>query len=466
MENKTTAEALKEKLFYTPVHAAAKLPAAEIAAADSFCEGYMRFLDAAKTEREAVNEALLLARANGFCRYEPGTYYPPGSKIYYNNRGKALVPAVVGRRGLSEGAKISAAHIDSPRLDLKPSPLYEDSDLALMKTHYYGGIKKYQWTTVPLALHGVMVKRDGAAVTVTVGEDDGDPKFVVTDLLVHLSAEQMKAPLSEGVKAEDLNILVGSRPFDSTEAGQSVKLNILNLLYEKYGVTEEDFLSAELEAVPAAKACDIGFDRSMVGAYGQDDRVCAYAALMALLDAEEPENTAVCVLADKEEIGSEGNTGMASDFLAYFIADLAKSEGLEGRTVLSGSDALSADVTSAFDPTYATAFDKTNVSFLNRGVVIKKYTGARGKSSASDASAEIVGRLRKRLNDAGICWQGGEMGRVDLGGGGTVAKFIAALDVDVVDMGVPLLSMHAPFEVVSKLDVYSTYRAILEFYKD
>ena len=461
----TAAKELKEKLFYQPDHAAKRMTKEEIAEADSFCEGYMRFLDAAKTEREAVREALQLAKANGFRKYEPGVYYPPGSKIYYNNRGKALILAVTGTLGLSQGARITASHIDSPRLDLKPNPLYEDGGLALLKTHYYGGIKKYQWTTIPLALHGVMLRRDGSSVSVNIGEDEGDPKFVISDLLIHLSAEQMKKPLSEGVAAEDLNILVGSRPFDKSEEAQNVKLNVLNILYEKYGVTEEDFLSAELEAVPAMQACDLGFDRSMIGSYGHDDRVCAYTSLMALLDTDEPERTAICVLADKEETGSQGNTGMDSAFLSYFITDMAKSEGLEGYAVLSMSEALSTDVNAAYDPTYWKSFDKNNVSYLNRGVVIKKYTGARGKSNASDARAELVGKVRKMLNDADVCWQAGEMGRVDLGGGGTVARFIAAHNADVVDMGVPLLSMHAPFEIVAKLDVYEAYRAVYEFCK-
>ena len=464
-EGSSSAKELKEKLFYQPTHAAQRMNAEEIAEADSFCEGYMRFLDAAKTEREAVNEALALAKANGFRRYEPGAYYPPGSKIYCENRGKALILAVTGTLGLSQGARITASHIDSPRLDLKPNPLYEDGGLALLKTHYYGGIKKYQWTAIPLALHGVMLRRDGSSVTVNIGEDPGDPKFVISDLLIHLSAEQMKKPLSEGVGAEDLNVLVGSRPFDKSDEAQNVKLNVLHILYEKYGVTEEDFLSAELEVVPAAKADDIGFDRSMIGAYGHDDRVCAYTALMALLDAEEPEYTAVCVLADKEETGSQGNTGMDSAFLANFISDLAESEGLKGRSVLSMSEALSTDVNSAYDPTYWKSFEKNNSSYLNRGVVLKKYTGSRGKSAASDARAELVGKLRRLLNDAGIHWQMGEIGRVDLGGGGTVAKYIAALDVDVVDMCVPILSMHAPYEVAAKLDVFAAYRAVLAFYE-
>ena len=465
MEEETGAAALKKQLFYEPKHAAKRMPKGEQLEADSFCEGYMRFLDLAKTEREAVSEVLLTARANGFRKFEEGVYYPPGSKIWYNNRGKAVILAVTGRLGLTEGARIAAAHIDSPRLDLKPNPLYEEAELALFKTHYYGGIKKYQWTVVPLALHGVVTLRDGTAVTVNVGESDDDPKFLISDLLVHIAADQMKGSLAEGIAAEDLNVLVGSRPFDSSEEAQNVKLNVLHLLFEKYGMTEEDFLSAELELVPAAKACDIGFDRSMIGAYGQDDRVCAYTALMALLDCDEPEHTTVCVLTDKEETGSQGNTGLSSSYFADFLAALAKAEGLEPAAVFAASSALSTDVNSAYDPTYYKSFDKRNASFLNRGVVIKKYTGSRGKSNASDASAELVGSVRRLLSDAGVPWQAGEIGRVDLGGGGTVARFLAAHNLDVLDLGVPLLSMHAPFEVTAKLDVYAAYRACLEFYK-
>ena len=465
MEN-LTAKELKEKLFYQPKHAAAALSDEERAAAGSFCEGYAEFLDAAKTERESVEEAVKLAEANGFVPYVSGRRYAPGDKVYRNNRGKALILAVIGEKGVSEGARITASHIDSPRLDLKPNPLYEDHEQALLKTHYYGGIKKYQWTTIPLALHGVMVKTDGTVIKVRVGEEPDDPKFVITDLLIHLAADQMKATLAEGVKAESLNVLVGSLPFDKTEEAQNVKLNLLHILYQKYNVTETDFLSAELEVVPAFKACDIGFDRSMIGAYGQDDRVCAYTALMAILDTETPEKTAVCALADKEEIGSTGNTGMDSAFLAYFIADLAAAEGLTARDVLSKSEALSTDVNSAFDPNYPEVFEANNSSFINRGVVLKKYTGARGKSAASDASAELMGKVRGMLEAGGVPWQTGEIGKVDVGGGGTVAKYLAQFNIDVVDMGVPLLSMHAPFEVTAKLDVYAAYRACVEFYKN
>ena len=463
-EELNRAEQLKKELFMKPVNAAKACADGQIKEADNFCEGYMSFLDAAKTEREAVEEAVELARANGFIEFRKGEKYAPGERVYYNNRGKSLILAVIGRKDLSEGVHITAAHIDSPRLDLKPNPLYEDSELAYFKTHYYGGIKKYQWTVTPLSLHGVIVKKDGETVKVKVGEDDGDPKFVITDLLPHLAANQMKSTMAEGVKGENLNVLIGSRPFDDTDAAENVKLNIMNILFEKYGINEADFLSAELEVVPAFKACDIGFDRSMIGAYGHDDRVCAYPALMALIDAEAPEHTAVCVLADKEEIGSVGNTGLDSSFLNYFICDLAEASGLDGRDVLTRSKCLSADVNAAFDPIYAEVSEKRNASFVNRGVVITKYTGSRGKGGTSDASAEFMAEVRAMLDGNHVVWQTGELGKVDEGGGGTVAKYIAGLNVDTVDLGVPVLSMHAPFEVVSKLDVYMTYKACFAFY--
>jgi len=459
------AKELKEKLCYEAPHASKKMSAEEKDAADSFSEGYMSFLDASKTEREAVKRAVELAVMNGFSEYDPNEIYAAGSKVYYNNRNKSIILAVTGQKGLKEGARIIAAHIDSPRLDLRPNPLYETDGEALFKTHYYGGIKKYQWTVIPLALHGVIVKKDGETVTVTVGESDDDPKFVITDLLPHLAAKQMTSTLAEGIKGEDLNVLVGSRPFDGSDEAQNIKLNILNILYERYGVTEEDFLSAELEIVPAFKACDIGFDRSMIGAYGHDDRVCAYPALMALLDTDAPVHTTLCVLTDKEEIGSEGNTGLNSSYMSFFIKALAKKEGLDGENVLSLSKCLSADVNAAFDPDFPDVFEKSNSSFINKGVVITKYTGSRGKGGSSDASAEFMAEVRALLDGANVCWQTGELGRLDAGGGGTVAKYVASHNIEVVDVGVPVLSMHAPFEVVAKYDVYSAYRAFFEFYK-
>ena len=463
-EEKTKAELLKEKLFIKKEHTSAVIGEKGNAEADSFSEGYMSYLDASKTEREAVETALEMAKAGGFTEFDKSVRYPAGSKVYVNNRGKSLILAVIGHKDIKEGVSIAAAHVDSPRLDLKPNPLYEDSDIAYFKTHYYGGIKKYQWTAIPLALHGVIIKADGETVRVNVGEDAADPKFVITDLLPHLAGNQMRSTMAEGIKGEALNIVIGSRPFDNTEGAEAVKLNILNILFEKYGITEADFLSAELEAVPAFSACDIGFDRSLIGSYGHDDRVCAYPALMAALDCEDPDYTCVTVLTDKEETGSEGNTGLDSKYLEYFICDLAAIYGAEGRDVLSASKCLSADVNAAFDPNFPEVFERRNTSFINQGVCITKYTGARGKGGTSDASAEFMGEIRRLLDSEGICWQTGELGKIDEGGGGTVAKYIAHLNVDVVDLGVPVLSMHAPFEVVSKTDVYMAYRAFLSFF--
>jgi len=463
-ENKSEAKLLKEKLFMDPKHAALKMSKEELKKALDFSENYKTFLDDAKIEREAVAASVKLLEEKGYRPFELGKIYAPGDKVYAVNRGKALLAAVIGTEPIENGVRIAAAHIDSPRLDLKPRPVYEDSELALFKTHYYGGIKKYQWTAIPLALHGVIIDKNDRVIEVSVGEGESDPVFCVTDLLPHLATDQMKRSLADGVRGEELNVLVGSLPFKEDDISEKVKLNLLNILFEKYDVTEADFLSAELEVVPAFKARDIGFDRSMVGAYGHDDRVCAYTALKAILDADTPAKTSVLVLADKEETGSDGNTGMKSAFLRYFIADLAKPYGVEGRTVLSNSECLSADVNAAFDPTFPEVAERRNTAYLNYGVVITKYTGARGKSGTSDASAEFAGRVRNLLDKTGVIWQTGELGKVDQGGGGTVAAYIANLNVDVIDLGVPVLSMHAPFEVVSKIDVYMAYRAFYEFF--
>lgn len=460
-----TVEELKNELFYKPKHAVNLVTEDEVAKADEFCEGYKKFLDEAKTEREATEKVKADAINLGFEEFVAGKEYKSGDKIYFVNRGKSIILAVIGEKSLKEGVKIAAAHIDSPRLDLKPNPLYESDELALFKTHYYGGIKKYQWVAIPLALHGVIIKADGSKVEVKIGEEQGEPKFVISDILPHLGAEQGKRTLSEGIQGEELNVIVGSRPFKSDEGSELVKLNILKLLNEKYGIKEADFLSAELEVVPAFKSDDIGFDRGLIGSYGHDDRVCAYPAAMAAFNVENPQYTAITVLTDKEETGSDGNTGLQSDYLKNFIAYLAKAQGLEVYEVLSKSECLSADVNSAYDPTFNSVFEKNNTSYLNKGVVITKYTGARGKGGTSDASAEYMGKIRRLLDEDGVVWQIGELGKVDAGGGGTVAKYIANMDVDVVDLGVPVLSMHAPYEVVSKLDVYMAYRAFLKFFK-
>lgn len=465
-KEKSRAEELKEKLFYNPKHASEVISQEETDKADAFCEEYKNFLNKAKTEREAVVYVLEKAKKNGFVEFDRAKKYNAGDKVYYNNRGKSIILAVIGKKGLESGIRLSAAHIDSPRLDMKQNPLYEDTEIAYFKTHYYGGVKKYQWTAIPLSLHGVIVKRDGTKAYVNVGEDDNDPKFVVTDLLPHLAAEQMKRTLADGIRGEELNVLIGSRPFKDDEASEKVKLNIMNILFEKYGIIESDFLSAELEAVPAFKSCDIGFDRSMIGSYGHDDRVCAYPAAEAIFNIENPEYTAITVLTDKEEIGSDGNTGLNSSYLKYFVADLANTQGVNYHTVLSNTHCLSADVNAAFDPTFPDVSERRNASYINKGVVITKYTGSRGKAGTSDASAEYMGKIRSMLDGAEVVWQSGELGKVDAGGGGTVAMYLAALDIDVVDLGVPVLSMHAPFEVVSKLDVYMAYRAFKTFFEE
>lgn len=465
-EKKSAAKELKEKLFAKRKNGLFRMSEEELAKCDSFCEEYKKFLDNAKTEREAVKTAISLLENRGFKEFKQGMKLSAGDKIYRNNRGKAILTAVIGSEPISDGVRLCAAHIDSPRLDLKQNPVYEDNEIALFKTHYYGGIKKYQWTAIPLSLHGVIVKSDGSEVTVNIGEDDCDPVFCVTDLLPHLATEQMKRNLAQGIKGEELNIIIGSRPFRDDEASEAVKLNILNILYEKYGVTESDFISAELEAVPTFKAKDIGFDRSMIGAYGHDDRVCAYTALAAALDCENPKHTAVTVLTDKEETGSDGNTGLCSAYLKYFIADLAENLGTNARTVLSASQCLSADVNAAFDPTFPEVNDRNNCAYINKGVCVTKFTGARGKSGTSDASAEFVGRVRNLLDGENVVWQTGELGKVDMGGGGTVAAYIANLNVDTIDVGVPVLSMHAPFEIVSKIDVFMAYRAFSVFIAD
>ena len=461
-EKKTAAEAL----LYAPENGCARISAEEAARCAAYCEDYKRFLDDGKTERECAAEAVRLAEQAGFRAYVRGETLQPGDKIYRVNRGKSVFLAVIGSEGLAQGVQIGGAHIDAPRLDLKPSPLYEDSELAYLKTHYYGGIRKYQWVAVPLELHGVVALKSGEVVEVCIGRDAGDPRLVIEDLLPHLGAEQSKKPLGEAIPAESLNILVGSRPLSDVEK-DAVKVNVLSILHEKYGITEEDFISAELCAVPAYQATDIGLDRSMIGAYGQDDRVCAYAALRAILDIDRPKKTAVCLLVDKEEIGSMGVSGMQSAAFDTFIADLCAScGGVDREICYERSFCLSADVTAAYDPNFSEAYEKRNSARLNYGVGLCKYTGARGKSGASDASAEVVARARRMLDDAGALWQMAELGKVDYGGGGTIAQYMANRNIDTLDAGVPVLAMHAPFETVSKLDCYMTYKAMRALYEE
>jgi aspartyl aminopeptidase len=459
IKEKTPAEERRAALLYQPGSGFDRLPPEEESTLNAYCEAYKKFLSSCKTERECSDYTVALAQAKGFRPYTRGQALKAGDKVYLANRGKAVLLAVLGRKGLEEGANLCAAHIDSPRLDLKPNPLYEDSELAFLKTHYYGGLRKYQWVTIPLELHGVVVLKSGEMVNVSIGGAPGDPVFTVDDLLPHLGGEQSKKPLSEGISGEQLNILVGSRPFPNDQGADRVKLAVLDLLNQKYGMVEEDFISAELSAVPAFRVSDVGFDRSLLGGYGQDDRVCAYAALAALLEQELPARTAVCVLADKEEIGSMGVTGMQSHAFDHFMEDLCAAQNVPLRTCFENSFCLSADVTAAFDPNFADVYEKRNSARLNYGVGLCKYTGARGKSGASDAAAELVGYARRVLDKAGVIWQMAELGKVDAGGGGTVALYMANRNIDTLDAGVPVLSMHSPYETVSKLDCYMTYKA-------
>ena len=459
------AKEWKEKVLYSPKNGYDRITEARRRDMEDYCKGYKAYLDAGKTERECVAEAIRQAKEQGFQPYERGMALAPGDKVYLSNRGKMLLLAVIGRKSLAEGARITAAHIDSPRLDLKPNPLYEDSELAYLKTHYYGGIRKYQWVTIPLELHGVVALKDGSTVKVSIGGGADDPQFTIDDLLPHLGAEQSKKPLGEAIPGESLNLLIGSRPFAGDEGSDRVKLAVLDLLNQKYGITEEDFISAELSAVPAFKAMDIGFDRSLIGAYGHDDRVCGFACLAAALALGTPDKTAICMLADKEEIGSQGVTGMKSAAFDTFVSDLCDAQRVPLKACYEKSFCLSTDVTAAFDPNFAEVYEKRNSARVNYGVGLCKYTGARGKSGASDASAEVVGYVRKVLDEANVVWQMAELGKVDAGGGGTVACFMAERDIDTIDAGVPVLSMHAPFETVSKLDCFMTYKGIKAFYE-
>lgn len=457
---------LKKMLFNEKKNGYDFLDEDELETCYDFCEGYKGFLAENKTEREFAQSVLELAQGEKFVEFDKfGAPLQPGEKVYYFNRGKSIILCVKGRRPVSEGVRISAAHIDSPRLDLKQCPVYEQEGVGYFKTHYYGGIKKYQWTALPLSLHGKICKADGSEITVKIGEEPGEPKFCITDILPHLCGEQMARKTNEIVKGEELNVLIGSRPFKDDDESERIKLYLLKLLNDKYGIVEQDFLSAELELVPALSVDDIGFDRSMIGGYGHDDKVCSYPAMQAIFSIEgAPEYTAITVLTDKEETGSDGNTGLRSSYLKYFIEDLARLEGCEGRDVLSNSKCLSADVNAAYDPTWSFAYEKNNASFINKGVCVTKFTGARGKGDTSDASAEYCGWVRRLLDQNHVLWQTGELGKVDGGGGGTVAMYIANMDVDTIDVGVPVLSMHAPYEVVSKIDVYSAYKAFLTFF--
>lgn len=457
-------KALREQLLRSAENGYDRISDADLAAMEDYCALYKDYLNKGKTERECAAHSAALAEEKGFTAYRRGMALKPGDKVYRLNRGKGIMLAVIGRESLQKGTNIAAAHIDSPRLDLKPNPLYEDGEMAYFKTHYYGGIRKYQWVTIPLQLRGTAVLKNGETVRVVLGEGD-DPRFVITDLLPHLGAEQGKKPLNEAIPGENLNLLLGSRPLGDTEDKDRFKLQAMKLLHDKYGIVEEDFISAELEVVPAADAVDIGLDRSLIGAYGHDDRVCGFAALQGILDIETPNKTAVCVLTDKEEIGSMGVTGMQSAAFDTFMEDLCEAQGVALRECYENSFCLSADVTAAYDPNFSEVFEKRNSARVNYGIGLCKYTGARGKSGASDADAETVAYIRRVFDDASVIWQMSELGKIDAGGGGTVAQFMANRNIVTLDAGVPVLSMHAPFEVVAKLDCYMTYKGCKAIYE-
>jgi len=461
--NNETINAKKEELFFKSKNIYSALPEEEFEKIEEYSKGYKAYLDSSKTEREAVDSAILLAEAEGYKPYTFGMPLKAGDKLYYNNRGKALILFVIGKKPVTDGIRISASHVDAPRIDLKQHPLYEDSGMGFFKTHYYGGIKKYQWTAIPLALHGVVTKADGTTVTIKIGDDAEDPVFYINDLLPHLAKDQVSRSLGEGISGETLNILVGSRPFAKGETGEEIKLGVLSILNEKYGITEADFISAELSIVPAYNARDIGFDRSLIGSYGHDDRVCAYPSLTALFEAGEPDNTCMVILADKEEVGSIGNSGMQCRIMSDIIDEIAAAFGADANVVRANSKCLSADVGAAFDPNFGEVYERRNSCFINNGVVLTKYTGSRGKSGSNDASAEFVGEMRNLFNKAGIVWQTAELGKVDQGGGGTVALYIAEENIEVVDLGVAVISMHAPYEVISKADVYMAHKALSAF---
>ena len=436
----------------------------ELAEIQAYSEGYKSFLNNSKTEREAVVSGIALVKANGYREYHLGDKIKPGDKLYYNNRGKGLFILRAGTADLAKnGVRILVAHVDCPRLDLKQVPLYEKADMAFLKTHYYGGIKKYQWLTIPLALHGVVALKDGRVVNICVGEEEGEPYFYITDLLPHLSQEQVTKTIADGFPAENLNILVGGIPARD-EDKDAVKAGVLKILHDKYGITEEDLLSAEIEAVPAAKANDVGFDRAFIGGYGHDDRVCTYPEITATIQGGT-DQTVLTILADKEEIGSEGNTGMQCTLIRDILDEIAKNYEVNPAVMRANSKCLSADVTAGFDPDFASAFEEKNASMMSHGVSMNKFTGSRGKSGSNDASAEYVGYLRGVFERESVIWQTSELGRVDLGGGGTVAKFIASINIDTVDVGVPVLSMHAPYELISKADIWSAHKAFSAFIK-
>lgn len=465
MSEKTAGQKKQEELSYKKKNYFETASPAERKEMFDYAEGYKVFLDKGKTEREACDFVVNAAKEKGFTEYRFGDKLKKGDKKYFVNRGKSVVIFRIGTENVEEdGLRIIASHIDAPRVDIKQNPLYEEGNMCFLKTHYYGGIKKYQWTAIPLALHGAVVLKDGRKIDISIGEDEGDPVFCINDILPHLGREQMAGPAGKIIEGEQLNVLVGGLPYDDKEVNDKIKLTVLSVLNEKYGMCEEDFLSSELCAVPAFRARDIGVDRSLIGAYGHDDRVCAYPALTAVLD-NDSRHTVLSMLVDKEEIGSEGTTGIQSKVYEDLMEEISVALGANFRKVRANSKCLSSDVTAAYDPNFPSVFEKMNSAMLSCGTCMSKFTGAGGKSSSNDASAEFVGEIRKAFASEGVVWQTAELGKVDAGGGGTVAKFVAKLNIDTVDLGVPVVSMHAPFEVVSKADLFSNYKAFLAFLK-
>lgn len=457
-----SAKELQKELTFSVEHISKTKPEI-LEKSQEFCEGYKDFLSVCKTERETVSNIIEMAKANGYVEYNPENVYTFGDKVYLNNRNRALILSTIGQQPVDNGVHIVASHIDAPRLDLKPNPLYESSEIGYLKTHYYGGVKRYQWAVTPLALHGIIYKEDGSFVEINIGENEEDPVFCISDLLPHLAKDQRERKMGDVIKGEEMNVIVGSLPYQDDDIKDAVKLAVLVYLNEKYGITEKDFLRAEIEVVPAGKARDVGFDRSMVGGYGHDDRVCAYTSLMAELETKKPSKTTIVIFADKEEIGSTGATGLQADYLKNFITNLAMMQGVNHLTALQNSKCLSADVGAAYDPTFADAYEPTNSCYINKGAVLTKYTGAGGKSGTNDCGAEFMAEMIALFDSKGVCWQSQELGKIDQGGGGTVARFVAECDITTVDIGVAVVSMHSPFEIVSKLDVYSTYEAFSAF---
>ncbi len=463
MADKSKGQKLQEQLSYTKKNYFELADEKERKEIFEYAEGYKHFLDQAKTEREACDVSVEMAKKKGFTEFRFGDKLKAGDKKYFVNRGKSVVVFRVGTKNVEEdGLRIIASHIDAPRVDIKQNPMYEDAGMCCLKTHYYGGIKKYQWTAIPLALHGAVVLKDGKKIDLRVGEDAGDPVFYIDDLLPHLGGDQMSGHANKIIEGEQLNVVVGGLPYADEDVKEKIKLNVLNLLNEKYGICEEDFISAELSAVPAFPARDVGFDRALIGAYGHDDRVCSYPALTAVLN-QDSAHTVLAMLVDKEEIGSEGTTGIQCKVYEDLMEEISIALGANFRKVRAASKCLSADVTAAYDPNFAGVYEKMNSAMLSCGTCMSKFTGARGKSGSNDATAEFVGEVRKMFADYGVIWQTAELGKVDAGGGGTVAKFLAQLNIDTVDLGVPVISMHAPYELISKADLYSNYKAFLAF---